>query len=281
MSEDTGLTPAENAFFESGGETALEETASEATETTETVAEETTAEAKPEVKAEETPKQEKTVPLAALHQARMENRETRAKMEKMEQAFQALLAKANAPQIPDFETDPAGHLAIKQQLLEQSVQQQAQQTQAQLRAQQEHAEEQRLRAQYSQIEADFAKNAPDYYEAAGYLNQHIQNHFLEQGYTQQEAEQHTFAQLKHWLVTTANAGMNPAQFAYETAKAQGYKAKQQITPAQKIETINKGQQARSLSGTPGKGNGGLTLEALADMDPDELDANWHKLKDLM
>lgn len=279
MEEISALTPSEEAFFESGGETAPEETASTETENTEAEARTEVTETKPEAK-EDRP--EKMVSIHALHQARMENREMREKMAKMEKLFQDMQQRPQV-QLPEFEQDPATHLKLTTQQQQERIEQLSQTLEQQQRQTEEQRQDQQLRTQFAQVEAEFSKTVPDYPHATHYLANTLSQQLYEQGYSQEQIGPMVYNQFKNWVLQAAQAGLNPAHFAYETAKARGYRPQPtQGTNKEKIESINKGQSAaKSLSSTSGKGEPELTLEAMAEMSEDDLAKNWHKIQKLM
>lgn len=299
MSEDIGLTPSETAFFESGGETAPESVESTSSETTENESQEVQNESSTEDAAVETKapeqkqeKQEKTVPLAALHQARSEIKEMREKYAKMEQVFQRfaqMQEQAEQPKLPSLEENPVAYFEARNQQLEQTIHQ-LKETQQQFEARQaQEAQEAQFRYAVQAVEAEFAKTNPDYPDATHYLRSEIYQDALNRGATPQEAEASLLQQMRVMIVNAAQVGINPAQMVYHMAQARGFKTKQveapkqeQQSPSEKIASINKGQAAaKSLSSTGGKGKAELTLEAMAEMDDDELAKHWGQIKKLM
>ncbi len=285
MEENSGLTPSEEAAFENGGTTDPEsgDAVDDEVESTGGEAENTPKESAP---AEPAPKV-KMVPHAALHEARMEAKETRERMAKMEQTFQQIqqrIQQQNQPQIPDINDDAVGHFVAKQQQLEQQQQQIVQYQQQQFEQQQAQQQENNFRNQLSSIESQFAQSNPDYSQASDFLRTSIQKDFEMMGMTAQAASAATYNQLKFMIIQAAEAGNNPAEQAYAVAKARGYGRQENTGNAalNKIANIKNGQNAaKSLSGTSGKGESGITLEALAEMDADELEKNWHKIAKLM
>lgn len=286
--EISSLTPSEEAFFESGGETAPENNV-EATPDAQIAPDSASAtqdQQKEEPRSQESQpveQHEKKVPLAALHEARRETRELREKMARMEQIFQRLQEQSRQVEVPSIDDNPVGHFQVVQHQLEERIARNERASQEFHRQQAEQAENSRLAAQFNAVEVEFAKETPDYFKAAEYLDKHVSEQLYAQGYSQQEVAAYAFQTFKNWIGTAINAGMNPAHFLYESARARGYSPPpQQATNLSKIAAINKGQQAsKSLSTTGGKGSGELTLEAIAEMSPEELDKNWHKIQHLM
>lgn len=298
MSEDIGLTPSETAFFESGGETAPETVESTSSETTENESQEVKNESSTEDTAVETKapeqKQEKTVPLAALHQARSEIKEMREKYAKMEQVFQRfaqMQEHAEQPKLPSLEENPVAYFEARNQQLEQTIHQ-LKETQQQFEARQaQEAQEAQFRYAVQAVESEFAKANPDYADAIYHLRSQIYQDALNRGATPQEAEASLMQQMHVMIINAAQVGINPAKMVYHMAQVRGFKSKQAEpqrqeqhaqSSAEKIASINKGQAAaKSLSSTGGKGKAELTLEAMAEMDDDELAKHWGQIKKLM
>ena len=314
MEETSGLSPAETAYFESGGQTNPESVESTSSETTESSSQETQSstqtsgeeqtqtEVKQETKPEPQQKQEKTVPLAALHQARAEMKELKAQKERMEQLFQQLVQERQQtgrqqeqPQIPSLETDPVNHFAYKNQLLERQLAEERQHREQWQRdweqRQQQTIQEQQFRSHVARLENEFASNTPDYQDATNYLKQSIANDLEMRGVDPADIPAYINQQIHVMTVQAIQTGMNPAQLAYHMAQARGFRppvkeqpqnTQKQVTNEEKIANINKGQSAaKSLSATGGKGKPDLTLESLAEMDADDLEKHWKDISKMM
>jgi hypothetical protein len=293
------LTPDEQAYFDNGGDVAdnssdagtensnTEDNSSEQAENTETGNEAAQEEAKPEV---EVKPPEKTVPLAALHQARAENREIKERMARMEQVFQQIQQQARqeqAPQIPDKEVDVVGYFDARQAQLEQGLTHLHQQQQTWQQQQQEQANQQRFREAVGNMEMQYMQKVPDYNVATKHLQDSIYMDFVNQGATEDQAADAVNRQM--WAITqqAVSTNINPAELAYNMALARGYSRPQAKpapvaapvqTNAQKIQQIEKGKKAGSLSTAGGNGNvPELTLASLADMEPEEMAKHWDKV----
>lgn len=287
MSEEvSALTPNEEAFFESGGQD--DSGLNEQESSTEAKAEQQESEQQAE-QAQPAPKPEKTVPLAALHQARMENKELRQRTERMEQTFNKLLERVQQgqqQQLPDPAQDPVGFIQLRDQQYQQELEAlrgQMQQTQEQRQQQEQDLQ---FFSQVQSVESQYAAANPDYPDAARFLQQHIVEGFINQGYSQQEAIDRMYKQVRGMIQIATHMGMNPAQVGHTLAKSVGYAAKapvdQNKVNAEKIAQINKGQvAAKSLSTQGGAGKAAITLEALAEMDPEEMEKHWDQIKKLM
>jgi hypothetical protein len=280
----TELTAGENKFFESGGQ----EAPPEATEVS--APEPVTNTPAPTAPVQQDDKQ---VPLAALHEARQiqkelreqakkaqdEARFAREKAEKMEQTFQSFLAERTKEAAPKYEEDPLGALKYENDQLKKQVEEVntgVKKTQDEWqRTQQYQSFAQHVQSQ----EASYKQQAQDYDQAIAYLKDVRLQDYADLGYTQEDAT----AALQNEILGLAQAavqkGKNAADVAYKMAQRYGYKAK---TSDSKLETLAKGQEAsKSLAG--GKADVALTLDALSQLDDEQLnalikdDAAWRKL----
>lgn len=229
------------------------------------------------------------VPHQALHAEREQRKAIQAKLAQVEQANQARYAQmeqrlhqiqqaalqSQQPKPPEFEADPLNNLKFGVDRTQQEI--------AQLREWQEQqnaqAQENYQRQQYvSQLqhtvasaETEFAQENPDYMEAVAHYKSVRAKQLSALGYgpqdvmglVQNEAYQVAEAALRN--------GRNPAEAAFEIAKAAGW-VKKQPEVNQKMETLQKGVKAASSLGSGGSATGNLTLEALADMPDDEFAA---------
>lgn len=289
-SSSTALSPSEEAFFESGGTTdpGLNDDQSGGGDGGGQQQDGTQADPNAQ-QADPANKPEKMVPLNALHQARHELREAKARSDRLEQTFQQLLRIQQGQgqqQIPDRDADPIAYFDARNTQLEQQIQQlnEANQQAAQ-QTQQQHQERQFIQV-VNQAEAQFAAANPDYNQAAQFLQQHLVEGFVNQGYSQQEAVNGMLGQVRGMIQNFLQLGLNPAEMGYAIAKARGYQTKAATDPnkanGEKIAQLNKGQAAaRSLSTAGGAGKPAITLEALAEMDPAELEKHWGEVKKFM
>lgn len=181
-----------------------------------------------------------------------------------------------APEIPDINTDPIGHFQAKQAYLEKQLEEARgfQQQQVQLTQQQAHL--QKIGAEVSRLEQEFAKVTPDYNQAQQHLFQTWAQEAQLLGRQPEEA-------IKFWSMQivqhAAQQGKNPAQVAYELAKQRGYTGPAPKAPTQtqqpqgpNLDTIQRGLAAsKSTSAAPGKAapSGTPTIEALLQMDDED------------
>lgn len=253
----------------------------------------------PEVKETQAvePAKPKLVPLEALHESRIKEREWRDKaaqvereakerFEKLEQRLERL---ANPPPaVPSFADDPAGNL--QHQVAETKAELAAvRQESANARKNQEASEfEQQIATTTQASEVTFAKEHPDYLGAVQHLQAIADKNLLMMGVGDPAQRQ---AQIrKDALAMSLKAlqmGKSPAEVAYQLAVNYGYRAgsepaKAASEAAKKIETIQAGQKTGSLP-AGGSKTTALTLSALEQMDDDDFNklvddpAQWNKL----
>ena len=181
-----------------------------------------------------------------------------------------------APEIPDINTDPIGHFQTKQAILEKQLEEARgfQQQQVQMTQQQAHL--QKIGAEVSRLEQEFAKVTPDYTQAQQHLFESWAQEARVIGRQPEEA-------IKFWSMQivqhAAQQNKNPAQVAYEMAKQRGYTGAQPKPQAQtqqpqgpNLDTIQRGLAAsKSTSAAPGKAppSGTPTIEALLQMDDED------------
>jgi hypothetical protein len=180
--------------------------------------------------------------------------------------------KANQPQPPKFEEDPANHLKyqVETQARELEELRQFRQQQAQLTQQQQAI--QKFQSDFNSYEAQFAQEQPDYPQAAQYIANLWQSEIELSGVPQEQIGQAYFWKVAQFANMAIRRGENPATAVYELAKRAGYKAQEPQKPEaeKKIEALQKGQEAsKSLGG--GKPDADLSLEALASMSPEDIE----------
>lgn len=200
----------------------------------------------------EKPRQD-TVPHAALHEAREQNKQLRAKITELEgqpklttedaallrELREARKAQAEKEAEPDFLADPKGYVDTKvttalkklEKLEETGKKTEEQQTQ-----------QQQAQARYNQVvtgiaqgEAAFVPTVPDYTEAVTHARttRQQQLQMLHPEATPEQITQHiAFEELTAAQQLLA-AGKNPAEFAYNYAKTLGYQPKATPKPQEK------------------------------------------------
>ena len=270
--EDTGTSPEPEVtdeqvaeYFESGGDTPSEKTP----------AKEPIAEVIEDAKDE--PTETKHVPLAALHEERAKRKELSAKMQAMEQRFQAMLEsmKPAPPEAPKLDENPVANLDTRLAEIEAYKKSLEAQGQAHNAQQAQQAQWNALMTNYQTAAQAFAEKTTDFPDAYKYWTGARRAELEAGGYTTPEAT-HIMNQEEAAVVFRALQNeINPAEQMYKLAKVRGYKPS--ASGDDKIAQIDKGQKAKSLSGGGGKAPEGNTLEALAAMDDDEFEKNWDRI----
>lgn len=206
------------------------------------------------------PAQPKTVPLAALHEARGELRKERearaayeARMEERLRTIQAAMQRpAEAPAAaPDFNQDPAAHLKHELDALRGVVQPVVAQTQQQ-------AQQQQFANAYRAKAGEFAADTPDFMPAYEHAIQHMQAMERATGIPAAVMEQEI-------AMMAMRTGRNPGEAIYAFAKASGYAGPK---PAEApLAAAQRGQAATRSAGAGGAptGSAGMTLDRLASM----------------
>lgn len=240
------------------------------------------------------PEKPKTVPLAALHEAREQTRKFRELAEQREreaaERFAALEAKLNAlvnppKPVPSFEENPAEYLRHQ---TEEVARKQRESDEAQAKIRQQTEEQNRVQAVVQEVtskmqmsEAEFRAAHPDYDDAVAYLQQVADQNLQVAGIDDAAARRRIAWEQS--LQLTANAlskGQNPAEVAYKFAKNYGYKPKADATKV--IETAAKGNSKTQSLGN-GKAESAFSLKQLENMDDDEFntliadDTKWRKM----
>lgn len=230
------------------------------------------------------PATQKTVPLAALHEARTEIKELKSRLGAVDQLklqFEEL-RKANTPPpepVPDYNDDPFGY--TKHQL-----EQQAQTQQSILQRMQQNEtihQQQQLISTVGTMENEFKQTHQDYPEAFNFIKELRRAELEEYGITDQDTViKDLNASAANITLTALRQNKNPAEVIYNLAKRYGYKGPAipvpPPPPSKLLDIVEKGQQiaGKTLS-TGGQGPDTLTAESLLTMEGDEFDRNWEKL----
>lgn len=202
--------------------------------------------------------------LAAQEQLKEEMRQFREQLKAKEDEEEA---------VPDYEEDPLEHLKAKTERQEQLIQQQMEaqrqaQEQQQAAIQQQEAIKQVVTA-ISQREAEFVKEAPDYYEAIEHVRSIQRENLSGLGLTPDQVEAEVArAELETGIAALQN-GVDPASYVYNIAKRMGYTPKAKDTDNNagnqddaKMDALEKGTKAQSVAG-------GANLKELAEIEDDE------------
>lgn len=277
MENTTETTPAEvskeqlDTFFESGGEVAPEVSEPESISVEKEILEDKPTPAK----------EEKYVPLAALHEERTRRKEMQSEIDRMKaiinEAYQARQPKPEPP--PSFDDDPAMNLKYQTEALRSETEAMKQHLQRQAEQSQQQAYSNQLIDHYRSSAVEFAKTNPEFTEAYNYLLKQRSDEYLAAGYQQEELGQYLIGDEFSIVDKAVKDGVNPAERILALAKARGFSGKQSDQKIQsKIEKIEKGIQAgKSLSSARGVSDSDVTLESLADLPTDEFNKMWKKL----
>lgn len=266
----------EDAFFESGGQTAPEvpqpEPAPEPVQAVENA---------PEAKPEE-PKPEKSsvthVPLATFLEQKALLKEQTRRLDKL----QALIDGNNQPK-QEPEPDPTQDPIKALQALNDWKKQQEQEKLA-------GAEIQSIATFGQQHAAVFAQEKPDFYDAFNHLRNARANQLMERVESADELNRALLHEEAQLIQLCKNWGVNPASFTYNLAISAGYAPKQaapqvqEPTPKEKIEIAAQAQSraTAAVSKAPSGGNGKIDLKALIQMNGKDFDDatdgdGWRKL----
>jgi hypothetical protein len=233
------------------------------------------------------------VPQAALHEARKEGQELRERMARMETLWQQSQAErrqeaarvqqqAQQGQIPDFDSDPIGHLRAQNAILEQNMRQMQGQSQESMRQQEEARQTHAMLENYAAQTREFAKTAPDRDDAYQFLVDHRDKELQALGFADPVQRQARLQYEEGFIAANAmRQGLNPAAAMYEAAKLRGYVKKGSAVGDERLARIVKGQKNSASLGAvkgAGEGDGGLSLEALASMSGEEFDKAWEKAR---
>lgn len=251
---------------------------------------------KAEAKAEEKPKTEEkkelpVVPKAALDQARIENKELRKELDamkaqvsdgdkKLRELLDKIEKKADGP--PKFEDDPAGNLKHENAELRKSLDEVRAKLEKQDQAAAQSGKISEFKATVDAKEAAFAKEHPDYWDAAKFLQEAWKDELAESGFDEAEIPKMVIAKALGITGKAHQAGKDPAQTIYNLAKRFGFQAPKAEAKEEKkgdekkgkaeskLEQIDKGQKlAKTNGGAAGPEES--TLASLAQMDNDQLD----------
>ena len=185
------------------------------------------------------------------------------------------------PQVPDFESDPAGHLRHQLEVTQQVIGQMRQQEMA--RQQQAAAESALAQAENAVVsqEQSFAAQHNDYYEAVDFMRTKLRARFDTLGVPKEHLDQAVAQDLRAFGLKAMQAGANPAEKLFQLAKIEGYNGSAQ-TNAQKLSTIAKGAAAtRGGRSSAPAASGELTLEQASQMSHKDIlklgEDGWAKL----
>lgn len=234
----------------------------------------------------------------AFHQERERRKQAEARAAEAEKRYAADMSKAQErlaiiaqaglrpqvqqqvqqPQIPDVNQDPIGHFQAKTALLERELAEARNWQKSQQHQSEQVDTMQRIGSEVTRLETEFTRSNADYPQAQAHLFETWKAEAAVAGVSPEEAIR---ARSLEIVQLAARSNRNPAELAYQLAKARGYQMKTaQPQPAQQqtqqqpsvdLDRIAKGQAlAKSSSTAPGKAASGVpTIEALLAMDDTE------------
>lgn len=230
------------------------------------------------------------VPHQALHEAREQAKAAAARADRMEQMFQRLMERqpqqqqgAKEDQLPDFNTDPVGHLAAKLERAERKLADFDQRGQQQQQMTEQQGRTQALMDKYAGSVRTFKRDAPDYDAAYQHLAD-VRDRELEALGFDDPTERANRLQYEEGLIVgnALRSGKDPARMLYEFAKSRGYKGAAAQQEEDKLARLQKGANAaKTLNGGKAPQNDEMTLERLADLqdsDPEAADRLWERMR---
>ena len=151
----------------------------------------------------------------------------------------------------------------------------------QLTAQQRQQAQQfhQLQSGVDAMETQFASQQPDYHDAVSFLYDNVGKMAAAMGYPPQQVQQVISQTAMDISVRALQAGKNPAQAAYEAAKAMGFTGPQPTTD--EGEPAPQRKPPTSLSNVAGRrttGGGAPTWDAISKMDDKEFEQFWSQME---
>lgn len=222
------------------------------------------------------------VPHAALHESRMETRELRDKVAKMEALWTDFQRRSAAPkaETPTYDDDP---LAFTKAALDKANERLAAlegKTGEREKQDESQRTEKQLLDQYSGYIREFSKTQPDFNKAYAFLAHSLDEDLKARGYDDPQERKNAIEYEEGLMIGRAMAAKrDPAKLVWDYSIARGFKPG---TGENKLERLTKGQEAaKSLGGAKAATESDVTLESLAklaDEDPKAFDAAWEKAR---
>lgn len=247
----------------------------------------------PEAKQEEAP-EPKTVPIAALSEARKQSKQLREQMEERDRTNASAIAELNAklerlanpPALePSYDDSPAEFLRLEQERskaeikeLREGLDKRAKETESQTQQRQviDYVKSEMEKSEYA-----FVSKTPDYMDAVNYLRSVSEKNLRAQGVTDPAIIKKVTDQQSFGIAVNAlQQGLNPAEVAYTFAKNYGYTHK--VDATKQVKAMAEAQGRTQTMGN-GKSDTTLSISALAQMDDEELadvvsdNAKWRKI----
>lgn len=297
MEETTtsGLSAAEEAYFESGGATEVTQELS-APEPSPPTLEVDQQQPDPTEETQTRDEKGRFVPHQALHAEREEHKKTRTELQTirerqavLEDRWNTLLKSATPeePKVDDSPPDPNVDIfAFAQWQAKKSSELEArlkERDTAEVKAREAQEQEQAIWGHWQQSAQQFASQNPDFGNAAEYLADLRQKQLSAIGLDAAGINQTINEELKGVIIQGARSQKSPAELIYNYAVASGYsKVAPQSDPGKlelpdNLAKIAAAQEAsKTLGAASGRAGGDeMTAEKLLDMPPHEFD-KWAK-----
>lgn len=266
MSDNDGLTAAEKQYFESSGETSVEEPSVESKE--------------PEPKKPP----EGFVPHGALHEERERRKALQQELSEIKSRVSGfddlksqvleLREKYSKQNETSFEEDPIKAMYDSQQEIRKRIEEQEQY----LRLQEHNNEYARQQSdminKYQRAAQDYTKSNPDFSNAYRYIIEARQNQYSALGYTPDEVIQIMQEEERQIVQRAFSDEANPAERIYNLAVASGYQSK----PKSDLHVVKNGiENAQTLSNSQSTTEGNDTIQKLLELEGEEFEKAWAKL----
>lgn len=226
--------------------------------------------------------QSKTVPLEALQEARAESREMRERYARLEERTNMMLQQMQsggkkdepeAPEEPDWDTDPIARAQLIEKKLQDFEQQTQQRTQQEQQDQQWNQAVQYLDQQFNQE----AQTDPSVNEAFDFARQSVEKELHVYGYQGQHLENQMNTMMRQMTANAyqmAQRGMSVGDFVKQYATTRGWTPQQTAQAAQQKPDIpamaSRQDRHRSLSdASGGEAPQKLDAKTLASMSDSE------------
>lgn len=238
------------------------------------------------------PPEPQHVPLAALHEERALRKAATERAEAVQQTFERVMAKIQAPEapqqqqqaptpvvIPEFVDDPQGHINARFEELNRNIAAFNQFAQGVTTNQQQQMQHQQIMQHGMAAEAEYTKTVPDYPKAVDHLINAKKAEYTAYGLNAQQVTDALTRDFAGVVQLGQQTNQNPADIIYKISKSLGYNpgaappVQQQQQPTKQPNT-----SLSSIGGGKDPDDGGkLTLDSLAAMS----DADFDKMFDQM
>ena len=219
----------------------------------------------------------KTVPIEALHEAREQNRQLRADLERRDNRMDSIqqrlddMSKPDETQedieIPDFADNPQGNIDARFTQLETLIQNTAQQTQVNANSGQQTAVMQELNNAINQDRQKFTSEHADIDAARAYHSNLMVTEMKEAGMAERDAIRAVANAEMSMSAMALDNGKSPSKISYDRAVRAGYKS-----TGAKIENTADLEDAASMGGS-----GSPSVQDMLDAEEDEFDGMFKDL----